>query len=461
VTRGESTSDRIAELEAELVRLRAERAEALADGAMLKTLLETIAERRSTEDKLDRAREWLHLAQEAGRVCAYSIDFSTNTLHWSNSTLALYGIPDDETPTIERWLAAIHPDDRPRAEAVASATMEHLLPVDHRFRIILPGGGLRWIQDRGRVLSDEEGRPVRLVGINIDITDLVALEQRASEDGERLRLALAAGANACWEWDLATNKVTWDDRLAELTGIPNSGGSFEDFWALLHEEDKPKIRGALDAAIAGTRDYAVEFRMMKPDGGIRYTFTQAGVIRDEAGRAVRMVGIDTDITHRKSVEIALSESRLFLGSVLAASPDCVKVVEADGTLSYMNDNGVRLMEVPDFGQLLGRLWSDAWPARHKPRIDAALARALRGERASFEGAMPDRLRNPQVVGRLGRAHFRRPGPDRPPGGDLPRHHRSQARRGAIATAQRRTPPPGEEQSRDRPGACPLHPSRQR
>ena len=159
---------------------------------------------------------------------------------------------------LERWLGAIHPEDRPAVQAVADSALQHFADVDQRFRLLRADGSIHWIQDRGRIHFDDDGRPVRLVGINIDVTELVELERRAIEQGERLRLALAAGRNACWDWDLATGAVTWDSQLNALTGVADFGGSFESFWALVHEEDKPRVQAALDRALATAEDYTVD-----------------------------------------------------------------------------------------------------------------------------------------------------------------------------------------------------------
>lgn len=379
---------RIAELEAELERLRRARLSIARDGTMLKLLLDDIARRRHVEADLRQAQLWLTLAQEAGQVAAYTFDFATGKLDWSASTLALYGFAPDQEPTLEGWLNAIHPDDRAGAAAVASAALQRHQEVDQRFRIVRADGSFAWIQDRGRIVRHADGSPARLVGINVDVTDLIALEQSASGDSDRLRLALAAGRNACWDWDLVTGRVEWDSELATLTGIHDFGGDFQSFWALVHDEDKPKVRAALDHALASGADYSAEFRMVRSDGSIRWTATRARVVRDESGRPLRLVGIDSDTTEQRAAQAALLESRLFLESVLAATPDCIKVIEADGCLSYMNDNGRAAMEIADFAAVQGRRWSELWPADTVPRVEAALARALKGERSRFEGLCP-------------------------------------------------------------------------
>lgn len=184
---------RVAELELELERIRAERAESATDGALLRTLLDDIARRRGIEEQLRDAYEWLDLAQLAGSVAAYSFNFRNQKLDWSPSILALYGFEQGCIPTLEAWVGAIYADDRPAVQRVADDALRNGADVDHRFRIVRPDGSIRWVQDRGRVLRDEQGALKRLVGINIDVTDLVGLQMDLSAKGDRLQLALEAG----------------------------------------------------------------------------------------------------------------------------------------------------------------------------------------------------------------------------------------------------------------------------
>lgn len=384
----ETAEERLRALELEVARLREERAEAVSQGAMLKTLLDDIARRRQVEGKLAEAETWLDLAQQAGRVASYTFDFTTQKLEWSPSTQALYGLSPTDEPTLDRWLAAVHPDDRAAVEAVATAALATHVDVDHRFRIVRQDGGVSWIQDRGRVLFDDEGQPSRLVGINIDVTELVTLEREAREGRERLRLALSAGALACWDWNLGSGAVRWDSQLEEYAGVREFGGSFDSFWGMVHDEDKPAVRKALDRSMATGEDYRVEFRMVRPDGSVRWTHTQAKVVLDESGAPTHFVGIDGDITERRKAEAALHDSRLFLETVLAASPDCIKVVETDGRLSYMNVNGQNILEIDDLDTVIGQQWSSLWPERSRGTIDIAMRRALAGEHYRFEEECP-------------------------------------------------------------------------
>jgi PAS domain S-box-containing protein len=373
---------RIAELEAQVARLEHDRGE-LGEGAILRALMDGIAKRLAIEDDLRRANEWLHLAQEAGRVAAYAFDFREQKLDWSPSTKTLYGFPTDQDATLVGWLAAVHPDDRDAVEAVAQRAISEGRDVDHRFRIVRGDGEIFWIQDRARVHLAADGSPERLVGINVDVTELVNLERRSAENEQRLRLALKAERIACWDWDLVTGAVLWDETLPRLAGLADEdfGGDFSAFWDLVHEEDRPTVRAALDAAFAGEREYDVSFRMVRPDGSIRHTQTRAIILRDDTGKPLRMVGVDSDITDRFAADEQL---RLFNGELHHRLKNNLATVQAMVRTTLRNSPDMPTFE-KTFTQRLEAL-GVTYDLLRTGGDTASLAELVRAEVAPYAGS---------------------------------------------------------------------------
>ncbi|WP_058805479.1 MULTISPECIES: sensor histidine kinase [unclassified Sphingomonas] len=166
-----------------------------AKAALLELLKRDSVRRRQTEAELAYAQEWIQLAQEVGGVSAYSFDFERQELSWSPSTYALYGWSPDRPATVDNWLASIHPDDLSEVQEVAARALEHGTLVDHEFRIVRDDGTVRWIHDRARVVLDGSNRATRLVGLNIDITEMklaqATTESVAKESSHRLKNLLS------------------------------------------------------------------------------------------------------------------------------------------------------------------------------------------------------------------------------------------------------------------------------
>jgi PAS domain S-box-containing protein len=125
-------------------------------------------------------------------------------------------------------------------------------------------------------------------------------EEALRESEARLRLAVEAGQLGIWDWDIATDRILWSERIYEMYGIRtrSSHVSIEDFFQTVIDEDRPFVRESLQAAMRdGSKSYGTEFRV-KVDGRHRWINSRGAVIRDATGRAIRMIGASHDTTDR-------------------------------------------------------------------------------------------------------------------------------------------------------------------
>jgi PAS domain S-box-containing protein len=136
----------------------------------------------------------------------------------------------------------------------------------------------------------------------------VDAHRRAREDlresEERLRLALEAGQMGTWEWTVATNEVIWSPSLEAIHGLaPGTfAGTFAAYREDIHLEDREQVLGAIAETVERGEDHHVEYRIVRPDGGIRWVEGRGKLVRDASGAALRMIGVCMDVTERKQNE---------------------------------------------------------------------------------------------------------------------------------------------------------------
>ncbi len=138
--------------------------------------------------------------------------------------------------------------------------------------------------------------------------------EKLARRAEQMRLAIDAARMFFWDYDVATGTLEWSEGLAAACGLApgTTGGTSEAFRALVHPDDLTRVDLAMQRALAGEADYDIEFRMRRADGDFRWLLARGTVLRDPAGRPVRVVGIDLDLTERMRAitdSRALSEAR--------------------------------------------------------------------------------------------------------------------------------------------------------
>lgn len=143
-----------------------------------------------------------------------------------------------------------------------------------------------------------------------ELTERRRVEAELRESEEWLRLALSASRMGTWNWNIQTGKISWSDNLEAFFGMEAGkfDGSFEMFVARLHPDDRDRVLAAVARAVATGEDYDIEFRVVYPNGTIRWALSQGKVFYDQHGQPMQMAGIDIDITERKLSAEALRES---------------------------------------------------------------------------------------------------------------------------------------------------------
>ncbi|BCA53110.1 hypothetical protein W02_02500 [Nitrospira sp. KM1] len=146
-------------------------------------------------------------------------------------------------------------------------------------------------------------------GIIRDISERKRVQAAIQESRDRLNLALRAGKLGTWDWSPRSGTVVWSDNAAQLFRLPPGTQPFETFLALIHPEDRREAaRKLIEATVTGT-EYMDEFRIVGPDGTMRWVACAGQSFRTDGEESVRMIGTLQCVTKQKEAELALRESQ--------------------------------------------------------------------------------------------------------------------------------------------------------
>ncbi|MDK1028238.1 MAG: PAS domain-containing protein [Anaerolineae bacterium] len=232
--------------------------------------------------------------------------------HWGRSLEELYD-------NILVWYEAIHPDDR---EWVLKSWKRMLVqgdPFEEQFRVIHSDGSVHWVLSRGYPVHDEKGKTYRSVGIAQDITEKVNAEKSLHESEERFKQIADASDDVFVISDINKNSVLyaspayeniWGRSLEELYKDVNQWDQG------IHPDDRQTVLDKWAQMLAQGEYFEDEFRILRPDGSIRWVRDRHYPVSDENGKVFRVAGIIQDITARKQAEDALNEERWRLENIL-------------------------------------------------------------------------------------------------------------------------------------------------
>ena len=252
----------------------------------------------------------LREALSRGGVGLWSWDLSSDRFLADEATRTLWGLQWRGEIPAERILDSVHPADAGRVRTMAEAAREGDDEADIVFRVRRPSGEMRWTRVRAHVSDSIEGR--RLVGVAIDITEKMRAESALSATEARLQRAQVLGGAHPFEWDARTDTLVAAPAFKALYGLaPDEPMSLSAFLSRVHPDDRERVEEDQVRLIAAPGPYESEFRVILPNGAVRWILSRGESVRDGDGDGAPsgIAGIAIDITARKEVEEELRQSK--------------------------------------------------------------------------------------------------------------------------------------------------------
>jgi PAS domain S-box-containing protein len=217
----------------------------------------------------------------------------------------------------------------PFREALPDVPSEHTARLDRAYetgepcvgsevpglRLFGTGAAGRFFNFVVQPLRDETGAVYGLMTHAVDVTEQVCarheLEERTAElqnTTERFRLAAEAGHLGAWEWEIGTGRVIWSPELERIHGLEPGmfAGTFEAYQRDMHPDDQERVLRTIRETVSEHRPHLLEYRIVLPDGTVRWVEARGRMILDAQGKPERVVGVCMDVSERKQAEQELA-----------------------------------------------------------------------------------------------------------------------------------------------------------
>jgi PAS domain S-box-containing protein len=311
--------------------LRNQLAEAQArNGELEECLKRKDQELQQLQITLKETQEWFQVALSASEMAVWEHDLNENTSTISNKAFDFYGIGPEELKSRDKsffnwtdvesrqtafnWvysddllLSWIHPDDR---ELVRQADQEALRTgiFEAEYRSLHSNGDIRWIYSLGKVLYNESQQPFRIYGVEFDITTPKSAEIALKGSEEKIRQLTEAIQDVFWVRSLTQELLYVSPAYETIWGrsVESLYQNLASWREAIHPEDRDQAYTVNSEHLQ--EGLSVEYRVVRPDGEIRWVQDRAFAVRDAQGQVYRIAGVAKDISKRKQIEAQLRAS---------------------------------------------------------------------------------------------------------------------------------------------------------
>ena len=253
------------------------------------------------EAELKNNQERLQIAQQAGKIGTFEWNVQTGEVACTPELVALYGLPIGGLDTYQNWLEMLHPDDRAVTEQQVKAAGASGEELNIEFRICRPDKSVGWIACRAKVFPDDRGLPLRMIGVNVDISDRKQAEEARSQINQTLEALIRACPLAITVLDADNGTVKmWNPAAERIFGWSESE-VVGQFVPSIPVDKRQEFMANLQGIRAGNAIAGMETQRQRKDGSSINIGLWATPVRDGKGN-INCMSIVADISDRKQVE---------------------------------------------------------------------------------------------------------------------------------------------------------------
>jgi len=266
-----------------------------------------IDDAKKAEDRLRRSEAYLSEAQRISHTGSYAYSPVTRQLlYWSEECYRIWGFdPVQGLPDREIATQRIHPDDRERVDNEVEEARRQKRDYALEFRIVLPDGTVKYLECDEHHLFSERGELVETMGTNVDVTERKRAEEALRRGEAWLAQAQRLSRTGTWVLDGTTRRfLYWSDESYRIWGFDPLQGlpSRDDMWGRIHPDDRERVWGEVQEALREKRDFLAEFRILLPDGTVKWLEANTHHEFSPLGALLEVVCTNIDVTERNRAQ---------------------------------------------------------------------------------------------------------------------------------------------------------------
>lgn len=269
-----------------------------------------ITQQKSDQQTLAKISVLLNETQKFSKTGGWELDIKTGHTIWTEEIYRIHEVPRSFDHNKENGISFYHPDDQPILIEAINRAISHGEEFDIVCRFFSANRKLKIVKVTGHPIF-EGAQVVKLIGVIQDISQQIETEEGLITLTERFQLAVRAANMGVWDYYPQENNLEWDDNMYALYGVKKEdfSGAYDAWASCLHPDSFQQTQEGLFAALENDQEYHAEFEIILPNGERRILAGEAVIKRNEQGEAIRVIGVNYDITERKMAEFELLSAK--------------------------------------------------------------------------------------------------------------------------------------------------------
>lgn len=294
---------------------------------------------------LASSEERLQLATDTAQLGFWDLNLETGRLYWDHTVQEMFGFDSGEfKETMDDFYRRLHPADRQEVQNQFESAIRNHTHFNAEYRFIFSDGSLHYAVAKGRAIYSSSGKPLRVLGVVIEVTERkvaeLALENRFRELAESMpQIVFTATPDG--------EPIYFNQNWFAYTGL--TPGAERDSWTkAIHPEDLPKLMSTRNEARIHGKPWELEYRLRRTDGDYRWHLGRSVPGHDQNDEIIRWYGAITDIDDQKQTQLALSHAVRMRDEFLSIASHELKTPLTSLKLqAHMHRRKLRLVKQPD------------------------------------------------------------------------------------------------------------------
>ncbi|MEO5681747.1 MAG: PAS domain-containing protein [Chitinophagaceae bacterium] len=350
-----------------------------------------ITEQRNAENEVRESEQRFRTMAESTEILIAVSNETGNATYFNKAWCEFTGRPVHELVEFG-WSDLVHPEDRDLLVNNYREAFEKQMLWRHEFRMLNKNGHYNWLLAQGSLRLRNDNVFAGYISSSIDITDRKNMEKALKESAEKTRTIIESAPFPIAIYIGKELRIEFANQsIMDVWGKGNDAAG-KLYREVLPELENQQVFEQLESVLeTGIAFHAKNQQIdLVVNGKLRsyyfnYSFTP---LYDASGNVYGVMNTAADVTDLNLAKQKVEESEAFNRSVLDSSPDCIKLLDEQGRLQFMNGNGICAMEIDDFAHVKDKCWWDMWEEHNQQMIKDAVAKALAGEKVQFQAHSP-------------------------------------------------------------------------